>query len=83
MILGSPAQIVAQFTPAEMTALCSSPAGLVALFQLVTQANLIDITSAPVTTPLAAMVTAGAITQARATALVSPVAVVQTGVLTP
>jgi hypothetical protein len=66
---------MSRFTAAELTALCSTPAGLVALFQLVLAGN-VDITTAAVTTPLAAMVTAGAITQARATALATAASVV-------
>lgn len=69
---GSPAQIVSNFTPAELLAICSSPAGIAALFQLLLAGNTVDITMPAVTGPLAAMVTAGVLTQARAAAVLTP-----------
>ena len=42
-------------TLAQLTTLCSTPAGLTALFQLLLAGNTVDKTSAAVTTPLAVL----------------------------
>jgi hypothetical protein len=45
--------LLASYTTAQLTTLCSTPAGLTALFQLLLAGNTVDKTSAAVTTPLA------------------------------
>jgi hypothetical protein len=45
--------LLASYTTAQLTTLCSTPAGLAALFQLLLAGNTVDKTSAAVTAPLA------------------------------
>ena len=51
--LTTPANILASYTTAQLTTLCSTPAGLAALFQLLLAGNTVDKTAAAVTSPLA------------------------------